>query len=161
MEPVTIALNGKPVSITAPADMPLLWALRHEVGLAGVKFGCGAGLCGACTVHLDGEPARACQTKLGDVGTARVTTLEGTLGDPLAEKLRKAWTELDVMQCGYCQAGQMMSAMALLRNTPKPDLAAIDAAMEGNICRCGTYTRIRAAIREASGQSATETGATA
>lgn len=150
----TLAVNGKPQHIRATPDMPLLWALRQEVGLSGVKFGCGAGLCGACTVQLDGAPVRSCQVAIGDVGSAAVTTLEGLVGDPLADKLTKAWLEIDVMQCGYCQAGQIMSAHALLKETPKPSAGDIDAAMAGNICRCATYPRIRQAIRMASGQEA-------
>lgn len=148
----TLTINGKAQQISATPDMPLLWALRQEVGLAGVKFGCGAGLCGACTVHLDGAPVRSCQTPLGSVGSAKITTIEGLAGDPLGERLIKAWLDIDVMQCGYCQAGQVMSAHALLRETPKPSGEQIDAAMEGNLCRCATYTRIREAIRLASGQ---------
>ncbi|HMT44857.1 MAG TPA: (2Fe-2S)-binding protein [Chakrabartia sp.] len=150
----TLTINGKAQQISATPDMPLLWALRQEVGLAGVKFGCGAGLCGACTVHLDGAPVRSCQTPLDSVGSAKITTIEGLAGDPLGERLIKAWLDIDVMQCGYCQAGQVMSAHALLRETPKPSGAQIDAAMEGNLCRCATYTRIREAIRLASGQEA-------
>jgi isoquinoline 1-oxidoreductase alpha subunit len=151
---ITLTVNGKPRKFTATADMPLLWALRQELGLAGVKFGCGAGLCGACTVHLDGVPVRSCQLAIGEVGKAKVTTIEGLAGDPIADKLIDAWLEIDVMQCGYCQAGQVMSAQALLRETPKPSAADIDAAMAGNICRCATYPRIRRAIRMASGQEA-------
>ena len=147
----SIQVNGKARSVTAQPTMPLLWVLRDELGLSGVKFGCGAGLCGACTVHIDGAPTRSCQLKVGDLGKGKVTTLEG-LNDGLAEKLRKAWLEIDVMQCGYCQAGQIMSAHALLRENPKPSAEQIDAGMEGNICRCATYPKIRAAIRSASGQ---------
>jgi len=148
----TLVVNGREVTIRATPDMPLLWALRQEVGLAGVKFGCGAGLCGACTVHLGGMPVRSCQVAVGGVGDARVTTIEGLQDDPLARKLFDAWLEIDVMQCGYCQAGQMMSAHALLARVPQPGGEDIDAAMAGNICRCATYPRIRRAIRIASGQ---------
>ncbi|MFM5929495.1 MAG: (2Fe-2S)-binding protein [Novosphingobium sp.] len=148
---IAVSINGKAQTVAAPSDMPLLWALRDELGFSGVKFGCGAGLCGACTVHVDGQPVRSCQTSLGSVGKAKVTTIEG-LNDALAEKLRKAWLAIDVMQCGYCQAGQIMTAHALLRENPKPSAAQVDAAMEGNLCRCATYPKIRAAIRNASGQ---------
>lgn len=148
----TLMVNGKEMTIRATPDMPLLWALRQEAGLSGVKFGCGAGLCGACTVHLDGNPLRSCQAAIGDIGDAQVTTLEGLQEDPLAGKLFDAWLEIDVMQCGYCQAGQVMSAHALLAQVPKPSDDDIDAAMGGNICRCATYPRIRQAIRIASGQ---------
>ncbi|MEJ6010928.1 (2Fe-2S)-binding protein [Novosphingobium aquae] len=147
----SIQVNGKARSVTAQPTMPLLWVLRDELGLSGVKFGCGAGLCGACTVHVDGAPTRSCQLTVVDLGKGKVTTLEG-LNDALAEKLRKAWLEIDVMQCGYCQAGQIMSAHALLRENAKPSESEVDAAMEGNICRCATYPKIRAAIRSASGQ---------
>lgn len=146
----TITVNGKAQSVEAPDEMPLLWALRDELGLSGVKFGCGAGLCGACTVHVDGQPVRSCQTPVGTVGKGKVTTLEG-LNDPLAERLRKAWLEIDVMQCGYCQAGQLMSAHALLKSNARPSAEEIDAAMEGNICRCATYPRIRQAIAKVAG----------
>ena len=148
-----LTVNGKPRAVDAPDEMPLLWALRDELGLSGVKFGCGAGLCGACTVQIDGSPVRSCQTPLGTVGKGKVTTLEG-LNDPLAERLRRAWLEIDVMQCGYCQAGQIMSAYALLKQNPHPSADEIDAAMEGNLCRCATYPKIRQAIRNASGQGA-------
>ena len=147
-----LVVNGEERTVRASADMPLLWALRQELGLSGVKFGCGAGLCGACTVHLDGSPVRSCLLPVGDVGSSKVTTLEGLQDDPLAEKLIDAWLEIDVMQCGYCQAGQIMTAHALLADNPKPSAGEVDAAMEGNICRCGTYPRIRKAIRIASGQ---------
>lgn len=149
----TITVNGKAQSVEAPDEMPLLWALRDELGLSGVKFGCGAGLCGACTVHVDGQPVRSCQTPVGSVGKGKVTTLEG-LNDPLAERLRKAWLEIDVMQCGYCQAGQLMSAHALLKSNSRPSAEEIDAAMEGNICRCATYPRIRQAIAKVAGGKA-------
>ena len=148
-----ITVNGKAQSVEAPDEMPLLWALRDELGLSGVKFGCGAGLCGACTVHVDGQPVRSCQTPVGTVGKGKVTTLEG-LNDPLAERLRKAWLEIDVMQCGYCQAGQLMSAHALLKSNARPSAEEIDAAMEGNICRCATYPRIRQAIAKVAGGKA-------
>ncbi|PLK26512.1 (2Fe-2S)-binding protein [Novosphingobium sp. TH158] len=148
---ITISVNGKARTVNAPPEMPLLWALRDELGLSGAKFGCGGGFCGACTVHVDGSPTRSCQLTLGDLGGGKVTTIEG-LADPLAERLRKAWLEIDVMQCGYCQAGQIMTAHALLSQNPRPSAAEVDAAMEGNICRCATYPKIREAIRNASGQ---------
>ena len=144
----TFEINGRKVTIKAPDDSPLLWAIRDEIGLTGSKFGCGIGACGACTVHLNGEPVRACITPLAAVGDADVTTIEGLQG-PEATALRSAWTVLDVAQCGYCQSGQLMSACALLKKTPKPSDADIDAAMGGNACRCGTYPRIRAAIHRA------------
>lgn len=145
-------MNGEERRLQATADMPLLWALRQEAGISGVKFGCGAGLCGACTVQLDGVPVPSCQLPIGDVGTSQVTTIEGLQDDPVAAKLFEAWLDIDVMQCGYCQAGQIMSAHALLKENPKPAPADIDAAMAGNICRCATYPRIRKAIRMASEQ---------
>jgi len=143
-----IMLNGSQVRIDAEPDTPLLWVLRGELHLTGTKFGCGIGSCGACTVHLDGVPVRACVTPLSAVGTRAVTTIEGLSG-PEADRLTAAWTDVDVVQCGYCQPGQLMSACALLRSTPNPDDAAIDRAMSGNLCRCGTYPRIRAAIHRA------------
>lgn len=142
----TIRVNGRARRVSATPDMPLLWVLRQELGLPGTKFGCGVALCGACTVHVDGAPQRACQLAVGDVGSAGVTTIEGMKGDALFERLRKAWLDIDVMQCGYCQSGQIMSAHALLRENPSPSNDEIDAAMEGNICRCATYSRIREAI---------------
>lgn len=150
----TININGEALTLEAEGDMPLLWALRDVLGLVGTKFGCGAGLCGACTVHVDGVAVRACQTPVGDVGASRVTTIEGLSESEMGRRLQAAWVALDVPQCGYCQPGQLMSAAALLAGTPKPDDADIDAAMAGNICRCGTYNRIRAAIKQASGVSA-------
>lgn len=149
--PTTLRINGKAVSVNAEADTPLLWVLRGELHMNGTKFGCGMALCGACTVHLNGEPTRACITPLSAVGDADVTTIEGLAG-PQAEALRNAWTTLDVAQCGYCQSGQLMSACALLTKTARPTDADIDAAMSGNACRCGTYPRIRAAIHQAAGK---------
>ena len=150
---ITLRVNGKRKAIRAVPDMPLLWALRQEAGLSGTKFGCGSGLCGACTVHIKGEATRSCQVPEGEVDNVAVTTNEG-LNDALGERLKRAWLAIDVMQCGYCQAGQLMSAHALLRENPRPDRAAIDAAMQGNLCRCATYNRIRDAILMASGQEA-------
>lgn len=144
----TITINGRSVDVAAEPDTPLLWVLRGELLLTGTKFGCGAALCGACTVHLDGVPIRACVTPLSAVGTRAVTTIEGLTG-PEAEALRAAWTALDVIQCGYCQPGQLMSACALLKANRAPTDADIDVAMSGNLCRCGTYPRIRAAIHRA------------
>ena len=144
-------LNGKAVSVNAEADTPLLWVIRDEVGLTGTKFGCGAGLCGACTVHGDRVPVRSCQTRLSQVSGRKITTIEAMSTTPIGKKVQAAWIEMDVPQCGYCQSGQIMSAVALLSTTPKPTDAQIDAAMEGNICRCGTYPRIRAAIHAAAG----------
>ncbi len=152
--PTTITVNGLKKVVDADPEMPLLWALRDVMGMTGTKFGCGIAQCGACTVHLDGEPVRSCQTTVGSIGTAKVTTIEGLAESPIGRKLQDAWVTLDVPQCGYCQAGQLMSAAALLRDTPKPDDAAIDAAMNGNLCRCATYTRIRAAIKLAAGVTA-------
>lgn len=146
---INLTINGKMQTVSADPDMPLLWALRDVLGMVGTKFGCGAAFCGACTVHLDGEPVRACQTPVGNVGTAKVTTIEGLSADPIGRRLQDAWVALDVPQCGYCQAGQLMSAAALLHSTPRPDDDQIDAAMAGNLCRCATYTRIRAAIKQA------------
>jgi isoquinoline 1-oxidoreductase alpha subunit len=145
-----LQINGKTLDVQAEPDTPLLWVLRGELGLSGTKFGCGMALCGACTVHLDGAPVRSCVTPLSAAAGRPVTTIEGLAG-PEAEALRAAWTEVDVVQCGYCQSGQLMSACALLKKTPKPDDAQIDEAMSGNICRCGTYPRIRVAIHKAAG----------
>jgi isoquinoline 1-oxidoreductase subunit alpha len=144
----TLKINGKTTTVDAEPDAPLLWVLRSELKLVGTKFGCGKALCGACTVHLDGEAVRSCVTPLQAVGGREVTTIEGLKGEE-AEALRRAWTEVDVVQCGYCQSGQLMSACALLKKIPRPSDDDIDAAMSGNICRCGTYPRIRAAIHMA------------
>ena len=150
---LTLNINNKPHAIDVADDMPLLWAVRDVVGLDGTKFGCGMALCGACTVHLDGEPVRSCVTPLSAVGTRQVTTIEGLQGRE-AEAVREAWAEIDVVQCGYCQSGQVMSACALLARTPQPTDADIDQAMAGNLCRCGTYPRIRAAIHWAAKKQA-------
>jgi isoquinoline 1-oxidoreductase alpha subunit len=146
-----LKVNGKAVEVQAEPDTPLLWVLRGELQLTGTKFGCGMALCGACTVHLDGEPVPSCITPISAVGTREITTIEGLHGSE-AEALKAAWTALDVVQCGYCQSGQLMSACALLKKIPRPSDAEIDAAMSGNICRCGTYPRIRAAIHRAAGK---------
>lgn len=143
-----LTLNGAPVTIDAPPDTPLLWAIREGAGLTGTKYGCGIAHCGACTVHIDGLPVRSCQAHLGDLEGARVTTIEGA-GGAVAQAVRTAWRELDVVQCGYCQSGQIMSAIGLLTQTPRPSDAQIDAYMSGNVCRCATYQRIRAAIHRA------------
>ena len=141
-------INGKARVVDVDPDMPLLWVLRDELNIKGPKFGCGAGLCGACTVHLDGQPVRSCQLPVSSIGKAHVTTVEALDTSALGRAVQKAWLDLDVMQCGYCQAGQMMSATALLKDNPRPTDADIDVAMAGNICRCATYNRIRAAIHQ-------------
>lgn len=148
--PYTLDVNGRTHTVDVPADMPLLWVLRDVLDLKGTKFGCGMAQCGACTVHLNGEPTRACVTPVAAVGTARITTIEGLSPDG-THPLQVAWMNNDVPQCGYCQAGQIMSAAALLAKTPSPTDADIDGAMSGNVCRCGTYMRIRKAIHEAAG----------
>ena len=145
-------VNGKEHEVAAPGDMPLLWVLRDLLGLTGTKFGCGMALCGACTVHLDGRPTRACITPISAATQGKVTTIEAIGGDQVGRAVQAAWVDVGVPQCGYCQAGQIMSATALLQQTPKPTDDDIDAAMSGNICRCGTYTRIRAAIQRVAGQ---------
>jgi isoquinoline 1-oxidoreductase subunit alpha len=142
-------INDKQYSVDLPGDTPLLWALRDHLGLTGTKFGCGMALCGACTVHLDGTPIRSCTTPISAVGTKKVTTIEAIGADPVGKAVQAAWIELGVPQCGYCQAGQIMSATALLKDKHQPTDADIDGAMAGNICRCGTYTRIRSAIKRA------------
>jgi isoquinoline 1-oxidoreductase alpha subunit len=144
----TLKINGQIMTVNAEPDTPLLWVLRGELKLVGTKFGCGMALCGACTVHLDGEAVRSCVTPLSAVHGREVTTIEGLHGNE-ADALRHAWTDIDVVQCGYCQGGQLMSACALLKKTSHPTDADVDAAMSGNICRCGTYPRIRAAIHMA------------
>ena len=155
----TLNINGKSVTVDVPADMPLLWVLRDVLDLRATKFGCGLGQCGACTVHLRGNAVRSCQTPVSQAAGAAITTLEGLSTDG-SHPLQRAWEELDVPQCGYCQAGQIMSAAALLRRTPRPTDADIDTAMSGNLCRCATYTRIREAIHRAAGSpSATATTA--
>jgi len=145
---LTLNVNGSDRPVDVDPATPLLWVLRDTIGLTGTKFGCGMALCGACTVHLDGQPIRACITPVGSIGSAKITTIEGLSADR-SHPVQKAWIELDVPQCGYCQSGQIMSASALLAQTPRPTDADIDAAMAGNICRCGTYQRIRAAIHRA------------
>ncbi len=148
---VTLNVNGTPQQVDVTPDTPLLWALRDVLGLTGTKFGCGMALCGACTVHVDGQPVRACITPVSAVAQAKVTTIEGIGADRVGKAVQAAWVDLGVPQCGYCQPGQIMSATALLKRTPKPTAADIDEAMSGNICRCGTYTRIRTAIQRVAG----------
>jgi isoquinoline 1-oxidoreductase alpha subunit len=150
----TIQVNNTKRTVDVDGDMPLLWVLRDELDLKGSKFGCGAGLCGACTVHLNGVAVRSCQTPIASVGTAAIATIEGMAADPVGKRLQAAWMALDVPQCGYCQAGQIMSACSLLALTPQPTDEDIDAAMTGNVCRCCSYTRIRAAIKQAASSHA-------
>ena len=145
---ITLNLNGRNATLDVEGEMPLLWVLRDVLGLTGTKYGCGMALCGACTVHLDGAPVRSCVTPVSAASGKRITTIEGLSPDS-SHPVQRAWIELDVPQCGYCQSGQIMSAVALLTQTPQPSDADIDAAMAGNICRCGTYQRIRAAIHRA------------
>jgi isoquinoline 1-oxidoreductase subunit alpha len=148
---IMLRVNGETKAANGPPDMPLLWALRDLLGLTGTKFGCGIAQCGACTVHLDGQAVRSCQLPIGSIGDRSVTTIEGIAATAVGLKVQKAWLDLEVVQCGYCQSGQIMSAAALLAATPDPGDSDIDAAMAGNICRCGTYVRIRAAIKQAAG----------
>lgn len=145
----TLRVNGEDRQADVPPDMPLLWVLRDVVGLTGTKFGCGIAQCGACTVHIDGQPVRSCQMPVSAVGDRAVTTIEAIGATPEGAKVQQAWLAVDVVQCGYCQSGQIMSAAALLARTPNPSDRDIDAAMAGNICRCGTYVRIREAIKQA------------
>jgi isoquinoline 1-oxidoreductase subunit alpha len=149
---VTLTINGQPRALDVPADMPLLWVLRDVVGLTGTKFGCGIAQCGACTVHLDGKPVRSCLLPVGTIGDRAITTIEAVSETPSGARVQKAWLDMEVIQCGYCQSGQIMSAAALLNSNPHPDDADIDAAMAGNICRCGTYVRIREAIKHAAAE---------
>ena len=153
MAVVSLNVNGHAHKVEADSETPLLWVIRDDIGLTGTKFGCGVAQCGACTVHLDGQPARSCVTPATAVGARKVTTIEG-LQSRAAKAVQKAWVDLDVVQCGYCQSGQIMSAAALLEQNPKPSDEDIDYAMAGNICRCATYVRIRAAIHQAAGQLA-------
>jgi isoquinoline 1-oxidoreductase subunit alpha len=148
MATFALTVNGKTRQIDAPPDMPLLWAIREQIGLTGTKFGCGAAHCGACTVHVDGKAVRSCNVAVREMVGKKITTIEG-LSDKTDHPVQKAWIEIDVPQCGYCQSGQIMSAAALLAEKPSPTDADIDRAMSGNICRCGTYVRIRAAIHRA------------
>ena len=152
----TLLVNGEARTVKAPDDMPLLWVLRDLVGLTGTKFGCGIAQCGACTVHIDGHPVRSCRLPLSAVGGRAITTIEGVGKTDSGARVQKAWLELEVVQCGYCQSGQIMSAAALIARTPTPDDSDINAAMAGNICRCGTYVRIRAAIKKAASAKAGE-----
>ena len=150
-------INGKAVTIDADADTPLLWVIRDDAGLTGTKFGCGVSACGACSVHLDGQVTRACVTPISSVGGKKVTTIEAIGQTPVGQAVQKAWLDVDVVQCGYCQAGQIMAATALINSTPKPTDKDIDTAMQGNACRCGTYVRIRQAIKTAAGVATADT----
>jgi isoquinoline 1-oxidoreductase subunit alpha len=153
----SIKVNNKERQVDVDSDTPLLWVLRDELDLKGSKFGCGMGLCGACTVHLDGSPIRSCVTPISAVGSRAVTTIEGIGESAVGQKVQQAWLDLDVMQCGYCQAGQIMSACALLSRKSQPNDHDIDSAMSGNLCRCCTYTRIRSAIKQAAGLPTADT----
>jgi isoquinoline 1-oxidoreductase subunit alpha len=150
-----LKINGEVRTFDAPGDMPLLWVLRDVLGMTGTKFGCGIAQCGACTVHVDGNPVRSCLLPVGSIGEKPITTIEGIGATPIGATVQKAWLDLEVIQCGYCQSGQIMSAAALLAVTPHPDDSDIDAAMAGNICRCGTYVRIREAIKRAADEPRT------
>ena len=157
MASYTINVNGKTETVEADGNMPLLWVLRDKLDLKGTKFGCGVAACGACTVHLDGQVTRACVTPISSVGGKRLTTIEAIGQTKTGQAVQKAWLDVDVMQCGYCQAGQVMAATALLNSNPKPSDKDIDTAMQGNACRCGTYVRIRQAIKTAAGVDAKDT----
>jgi isoquinoline 1-oxidoreductase alpha subunit len=146
---VSLSVNGQSHPVDVPDDMPLLWVLRDVIGLTGTKFGCGIAQCGACTVHLDGQAVRSCVLPVGAIGNRAITTIEAVGNTPAGQKIQQAWLDVDVVQCGYCQSGQIMSAAALLAHTPNPSDDDIDAAMSGNLCRCATYVRIRAAIKQA------------
>jgi isoquinoline 1-oxidoreductase alpha subunit len=148
---ISLNINGAARSVDVEPNTPLLWVIRDTLGLIGTKYGCGMALCGACTVHVDGEPVRSCSTPVSEVAGKKIVTIEAVGATPIGKRVQAAWAELDVPQCGYCQAGQIMAAAALLRAKAKPSDADIDQAMEGNICRCGTYPRIRAAIHKAAG----------
>jgi len=154
----TIKINGTDHSVDVDGDTPLLWVIRDVLGMTGTKFGCGMALCGACTVHLDGNPVRSCITSIDSVGPSAITTVEAIGETPTGQRIQKAWVDLEVPQCGYCQSGQIMSATALLAGTPHPSDADIDDAMSGNICRCGTYVRIREAIKQAAASSTGQGG---
>ena len=150
---ITLKINGEQKAVDAPADMPLLWVLRDLLGMTGTKFGCGIAQCGACTVHLNGKAVRSCVLAVGTIGDRAITTIEAIGTTDAGARVQKAWLDLEVIQCGYCQSGQIMSATALLAGNPKPEDADIDAAMAGNICRCGTYVRIRDAIKRAASEA--------
>jgi isoquinoline 1-oxidoreductase alpha subunit len=153
----TINVNGKTHTVDVPGDMPLLWVLRDKIDLKGTKFGCGVASCGACTVHIDGKVARSCVTPISSVGGGQVVTIEGIGTTPIGQAVQKAWLDVDVLQCGYCQAGQIMAASALIASAPKPTDQQIDEAMSGNACRCATYVRIREAIKTAAGVAVADT----
>jgi len=156
--PFTIKVNGTPHSVDVDGDTPLLWVLRDVLGMTGTKFGCGMALCGACTVHIDGQPVRSCITTIDSVGTSAITTIEAVGRTPAGQAVQKAWLDLEVPQCGYCQSGQIMSASALIAGNPHPTDADIDGAMAGNVCRCGTYVRIREGIKLAAAASTNRNG---
>ena len=155
---IPLEINGKRQNVDLPGDTPLLWTLRDELGLTGTKFGCGMALCGACTVHVDGVATRSCTTTIDNVGTSAITTIEAIGNTPAGRNIQKAWLDLEVVQCGYCQSGQIMSASALLARNPHPSDTEIDDALSGNICRCGTYARIREAIKLAAQSRANRQG---